>query len=54
MTSKQKLDLAWIWKDNTVKVEPRILVHDGTKDCGDKPGRGENDLLALKAFVGRF
>ena len=54
MTSKQKLELTWIGKDKTIKVEPRILVHDGTKDYGDKNTDnmlifGDN-LLALKAL----
>lgn len=54
MTSKQKLELTWIGKDKTIKVEPRILIHDETKDYGDKnTGNmliyGDN-LLALKAL----
>ena len=54
MTIKQKLELTWIGKDKTIKVEPRILVHDGTKDYGDKNTDnmliyGDN-LLALKAL----
>lgn len=51
---KQKLELTWIGKDKTIKVEPRILIHDETKDYGDKnTGNmliyGDN-LLALKAL----
>lgn len=54
MTTKQKLELTWIGKDKTIKVEPRILIHDETKDYGDKnTGNmliyGDN-LLALKAL----
>ena len=51
---KQKLELTWIGKDKTIKVEPRILIHDETKDYGDKNTDnmliyGDN-LLALKAL----
>lgn len=54
MTNKQKLELTWIGKDTPIKVEPRILVHDPTKDYGDKTTDnmliyGDN-LLALKAL----
>lgn len=54
MTNKQKLELTWIGKDTPVKVEARILVHDPTKDYGDKTTDnmliyGDN-LLALKAL----
>lgn len=54
MTSKQKLELTWIGKDAPIKVEPRILIHDPSKDYGDKNTDnmliyGDN-LLALKAL----
>ena len=54
MANKQKLELTWIGKDNPIKVEPRILVHDPTKDYGEKTTDnmliyGDN-LLALKAL----
>lgn len=54
MVNKQKLELTWIGKDKTIKVEPRILIHDETKDYGDKNTDnmliyGDN-LLALKAL----
>lgn len=54
MTSKQKLELTWIGKDKAIKVEPRILIHDPSKDYGDKNTDnmliyGDN-LLALKAL----
>lgn len=54
MTNKQKLELTWIGKDTPIKVEPRILVHDPTKDYGAKTTDnmliyGDN-LLALKAL----
>lgn len=54
MAIKQKLELTWIGKDKTIKVEPRILIHDETKDYGDKNTDnmliyGDN-LLALKAL----
>ena len=54
MVNKQKLELTWIGKDTPIKVEARILVHDPTKDYGDKTTDnmliyGDN-LLALKAL----
>lgn len=54
MVNKQKLELTWIGKDTPIKVEPRILVHDPSKDYGDKNTDnmliyGDN-LLALKAL----
>ncbi|MBQ3969223.1 MAG: stage II sporulation protein R, partial [Clostridia bacterium] len=30
----QKLELTWIGKDEQHNVEPRILLHDPTKDYG--------------------
>lgn len=54
MTNKQKLELTWIGKDTPIKAEPRILVHNPSKDYGDKNTDnmliyGDN-LLALKAL----
>lgn len=54
MVNKQKLELTWIGKDTPIKAEPRILVHDPSKDYGDKNMDnmliyGDN-LLALKAL----
>ncbi len=57
----QKLELTWIGKGNEPAVEPRILLHDASKDYGDPAAEnmlihGDN-LLALKAleqdFAGR-
>ena len=57
----QKLELTWIGKGNEPAVEPRILLHDASKDYGDPAANnmlihGDN-LLALKAleqdFAGR-
>lgn len=50
----QKLELTWIGKDKPIYPEPRILIHDATKDCGDPDTEnmliyGDN-LLALKAL----
>ncbi len=33
MKSRQKLELAWIGKENRPKLEPRILVEDPSKSC---------------------
>lgn len=50
----QKLELTWIGKGNESAVEPRILLHDASKDYGDPTAEnmfihGDN-LLALKAL----
>lgn len=50
----QKLELTWIGKGSEPVVEPRILLHDASKDYGDPAAEnmlihGDN-LLALKAL----
>lgn len=50
----QKLELTWIGKGEEPAVEPRILLHDSSKDYGDPTAEnmlihGDN-LLALKAL----
>lgn len=50
----QKLELTWIGKNEQPEVEPRILLHDSSKDYGDPNTEnmlihGDN-LLALKAL----
>ena len=50
----QKLELTWIGKNEELRVEPRILLHDESKDYGDSNSEnmlihGDN-LLALKAL----
>lgn len=54
----QKLELTWIGKDEQPQVEPRILLHDPSKDYGDPNAQnmlihGDN-LLALKALEQQF
>lgn len=54
----QKLELTWIGKGNEPVVEPRILLHDASKDYGDPAAdnmliHGDN-LLALKALEKEF
>ena len=54
----QKLELTWIGKGNDPQVEPRILLHDASKDYGD-PNTGNmlihgDNLLALKALEQQF
>jgi adenine-specific DNA-methyltransferase len=54
----QKLELTWIGKGNEPAVEPRILLHDASKDYGDPAANnmivhGDN-LLALKALEQEF
>ena len=54
----QKLELTWIGKGDEPAVEPRILLHDPSKDYGDPAAdnmliHGDN-LLALKALEQEF
>lgn len=54
----QRLELTWIGKDEQPQVEPRILLHDASKDYGDPNAQnmlihGDN-LLALKALEQQF
>jgi len=54
----QKLELTWIGKGQELAVEPRILLHDASKDYGDPTTdnmliHGDN-LLALKALEQEF
>ncbi len=54
----QKLELTWIGKGSELAVEPRILLHDASKDYGDPAAdnmliHGDN-LLALKALEQEF
>lgn len=54
----QKLELTWIGKGSEPAVEPRILLHDASKDYGDPVAdnmliHGDN-LLALKALEQEF
>lgn len=54
----QRLELTWIGKGNEPAVEPRILLHDASKDYGDPAAdnmliHGDN-LLALKALEQEF
>lgn len=54
----QRLELTWIGKDEQPQVEPRILLHDPSKDYGDPNAQnmlihGDN-LLALKALEQQF
>ena len=50
----QRLELTWIGKGEDPAIEPRILLHDPSKDYGDPNSEnmlihGDN-LLALKAL----
>ena len=54
----QKLELTWIGKGNDPVVEPRILLHDPSKDYGESDTgnmliHGDN-LLALKAIEAKY
>lgn len=54
----QRLELTWIGKDEQPQVEPRILLHDPSKDYGNPNAHnmlihGDN-LLALKALEQQF
>ena len=54
----QRLELTWIGKGQEPEVEPRILLHDPSKDHGDPDSEnmlihGDN-LLALKALEQQY
>jgi len=54
----QRLELTWIGKENDFRIEPRILLHDSSKDYGDLSSgnmliHGDN-LLALKAIEQQY
>lgn len=54
----QRLELTWIGKGQEPEVEPRILLHDPSKDYGDPKSEnmlihGDN-LLALKALEQQY
>lgn len=54
----QRLELTWIGKGQDPEVEPRILLHDPSKDYGDPDSEnmlihGDN-LLALKALEQQY
>lgn len=56
--ANQRLELTWIGKNEQPQVEPRILLHDPSKDYGDPNAtnmliHGDN-LLALKALEQQF
>ncbi len=56
--ANQRLELTWIGKDEEIKVEPRILLHDSSKDYGNPDTEnmlihGDN-LLALKALEQQY
>jgi adenine-specific DNA-methyltransferase len=53
-----KLELTWYGKEKPIKIEPRLLIHDSSKDYGDVDSEnmlihGDN-LLALKALEKDF
>ncbi len=65
MAKKQKLELTWIGKENSPKLEPRILLEDPGKSYHAKHRVSDNDifdntlifgdnLLALKALEAEF
>lgn len=64
-SSKTRLELTWIGKENRPKLEPRILLEDPTKSYHASVRHGKNDqfdnrlifgdnLLALKALEAEF
>ncbi len=65
MTTKAKLELTWIGKENRPRLEPRILIEDPTRSHHAPFRVGDNDqfdnrlifgdnLLALKALEQEF
>ena len=55
---KRKLELVWDGKDESLQVEPRILLYDKEKSYGDQNAdnmliHGDN-LLALRALEAKY
>jgi adenine-specific DNA-methyltransferase len=45
MTTKQKLELTWIDKDQIYKIEPRILVKDENLSYHSKKSYSKKDIF---------
>ena len=52
MSKKQKLELTWIGKDESPKLEPRILIEDPDLSYHSKHRISENDLFDNKLIFG--
>jgi len=52
MSKKQKLELTWIGKDESPKLEPRILIEDPDLSYHSKHKISENDLFDNKIIFG--
>jgi adenine-specific DNA-methyltransferase len=52
MTKKQKLELTWIGKEKTPKLEPRILLEDPEKSYHAAGRVSENDIFDNKLIFG--
>jgi adenine-specific DNA-methyltransferase len=52
MTTKQKLELTWIGKENRPKLEPRILLEDPEKSYHARHRVTENDLFDNRVIFG--
>jgi adenine-specific DNA-methyltransferase len=52
MSKKQKLELTWIGKDESPKLEPRILIEDPELSYHSKHRISENDLFDNKLIFG--
>lgn len=51
-SSKQKLELTWIGKENRPRVEPRILLEEPDKSCHAKHRITEDDLFDNRLIFG--
>lgn len=49
---KQKLELAWIGKENRLKLEPRILLEDPEKCCHAPHRVKDNDIFDNRLIFG--
>ena len=52
MAGKQKLELTWVDKDKSAKLEPRILVEDSQYSYHASKCHGESDLYDNKLIFG--
>jgi adenine-specific DNA-methyltransferase len=52
MSSKQRLELTWIGKENRPRVEPRILLEDAEKSYHAKQRMSEKDIFDNRLIFG--
>ena len=52
MSSKQRLELTWIGKENRPRLEPRILLEDPERSCHAKKRITDGDIFDNRLIFG--